>query len=56
MCGRHGTEEQRVTSGELMESPGGSEVSVPISESEMVSEALSVVGRLRITRSLAKAT
>ena len=30
-CGRHGTEEQRVTSGELAESPGGTGVSKPIS-------------------------
>ena len=48
-CGRHGTEGQRVTSGELAESPGGTGVSRPISESEMASNALSVVGRLRIT-------
>src|SRR6202023_4019333 len=31
VCGRHGTEEQRVTSGELAESPGGTGVSKPIS-------------------------
>ena len=31
VCGRHGTEEQRVTSGELTESPGGTGVSEPIS-------------------------
>ena len=31
-CGRHGTEEQCVTSGELTESPGGTGVSGPISE------------------------
>ena len=48
-CGRHGTEEQRVTSGELTESPGGTGVSGPISASEMASEALSVVGRLNST-------
>ena len=48
-CGRHGTEEQRVTSGELTESPGGTGVSEPISESEMVSDALSVVGLPNIT-------
>jgi len=46
VCGRHGTEEQRVTSGELAESSGGTGVSGPISESEMASEARSVVGRL----------
>jgi len=50
VCGRHGTEEQRVTSGELAGSPGGSGVSKPISESERVSEALSVVGRLSSVR------
>ena len=55
VCGRHGTEEQRVTSGELAGSPGGSGVSKPISESERVSEALSVVGRLSSTLSAAKA-
>ena len=49
VCGRHGTEEQRVTSGELTESPGGTGVSGPISESEVASDALSVVGRLNIT-------
>src|SRR6516225_12153096 len=49
VCGRHGTEEQRVTSGGLAESPGGTGVSGPISESEVASEAQSVVGRLNIT-------
>ena len=48
-CGRHGTEEQRVTSGELSGSPGGAGVSRPISESEVASDALSVVGRLNST-------
>ena len=48
-CGRHGTEEQRVTSGELAESSGGTGVSGPISESEVASDALSVVGRLNGT-------
>jgi hypothetical protein len=43
-CGRHGTEEQRVTSGELTESPGDTGVSGPISVSEVASDALSVVG------------
>jgi len=46
VCGRHGTEEQRVTSGELTESPGGTGVSGPISRGEVASDALSVVGRL----------
>ncbi len=49
VCGRHGTEEQRVTSGGLVKSPGGTGVSRPISESEVASEAWSVVGRLNIT-------
>ena len=48
-CGRHGTEEQHVTSGELAESPGNTGVSKPISISEMASDALSVVGRLNST-------
>jgi hypothetical protein len=55
VCGRHGTEEQRVTSGGLAGSPGGTGVSGPISESEMASNVLSVVGRLNSTRSTAKA-
>ena len=38
-----------MTSGELTESPGDTGVSEPISESEMASKALSVVGRLNIT-------
>lgn len=49
VCGRHGTEEQRVTSGELTGSAGGTAGSAPISESEMASGALSVVGRLNST-------
>jgi hypothetical protein len=48
VCGRHGTEEQRATSGELAKSPGGTGVSRPISESEMASDAWSVIGRLNI--------
>src|SRR5215472_9649116 len=56
VCGRHGTEEQDVTSGGLAESPGSTGVSGPISESETGSEALSVDGRLCSTRSAAKAT
>src|SRR5207245_9433922 len=43
-CGRHGTEEQCVTSGELAGSRGGTGVSGPISESEVASNAPSVVG------------
>ena len=49
VCGRHGTEVQRVTSGGLAKSPVGTGVSRPISESEVASEAWSVVGRLNIT-------
>jgi len=49
VCGRHGTEEQRVTSGGLAESPAGTGVSRPISESEVASDALSVVGPLNST-------
>ena len=48
-CGRHGTEEQSVTSGELAESPGGTGVSGPISRGEVASDARSVVGRLNST-------
>jgi len=48
-CGQHGTEEQRVTSGGLTESPGGTGVSEPISGSEMASDARSVVARLNST-------
>ena len=51
VCGRHGTEEQRVTSGGLTESPGGTGVNRPISGSEVASDALSVDGQLRSTRS-----
>src|SRR6516162_121162 len=39
VCGRHGREEQCVTSGGLVESSGGTGVSGPISASEMASEA-----------------
>src|SRR4029077_20851055 len=56
VCGQHGTEEQGVTSGGLAESPNGIGVSEPISASETASDALSVVRRLCITLSVAKAT
>jgi hypothetical protein len=46
VCGRHGKEEQHVTSGGLTESPETLGVNGPISESEGVSEALPVDGRL----------
>ena len=55
VCGRHGMEEQGVTSGGLAESPGGTGVSRPISESEVASDALSVDGRLCSTSSAVKA-
>ena len=55
VCGWHGTEEQRVTSGGLAESPGGTGVSRPISESEAASDALPVDGRLCSTASAVKA-
>ena len=55
VCGWHGTEEQRVTSGGLAESAGGTGVSRPISESEVASDALSVDGRLCSTTSAVKA-
>src|SRR5208283_623241 len=49
VCGRHGREEQRVTSGGLAESPGGTGVSRPISGSERASDARPVDGRLSST-------
>ena len=49
VCGQHGTEEQRMTSGGLTESPGGTGVSGPISKSEKASDTRSVVGRLNST-------
>ena len=55
VCGLHGTEEQRVTSGGLTGSLGGTRVSGPISESEVASDALSVDGRLCSTTSAVKA-
>src|ERR1700704_423141 len=55
VCGRHGTEERRVTSGGLAESAGGTGVSRPISESEVASDALPVDGRLCSTTSAVKA-
>ena len=55
VCGRHGTEEQRVTSGGLAESAGGTGVSRPISASEVASDARSLVGRLSSTTSAVKA-
>ena len=49
VCGRHGTEERCVTSGGLAQFAGGAVISEPISESEKVSDAASVVGPLRGT-------
>src|ERR1700692_4134279 len=54
VCGWHGMEERRVTSGGLTGSPDGTGVSRPISESEMASDALSVDGRLCSTSTAAK--
>ena len=54
-CGRHGTEGQRVTSGELAESSGDTGVNEPISEREVGSDARSVVGLPSSTSSTAKA-
>jgi hypothetical protein len=54
VCGRHGTEEQGVTSGKLAESSDGTEVNRLISESEVARDALSVDGRLCSTRNAAK--
>ena len=56
VCGRHGTEDQGVTPGELPESSGGTEGSDSIRASEARSGALEVVGRLDSTGSAAKAT
>src|SRR5260370_28078611 len=53
VCGWHGTE-QRVTSGELAVSSGGTGASKPISVSETASDALPVVARLASTRSAEK--
>jgi len=55
VCGRHGTEEPRVTPGGLAESAGGTGVSRPISVSEVASDALPVDGRLCSTTSAVKA-
>src|SRR5258708_27483815 len=63
VCRWHGTEEQRVTSGGLAESAGGTGVSNalstlaprPISASEVASDALPVDGRLCSTTSAVKA-
>ena len=55
VCGWHGIEERRVTSGGLAESAGGTGVSRPISDSEVASDALSVDGRLCSTTSAVKA-
>ena len=54
VCGRHGTEDQGVTPGELPGSSGGTEGSDAISASETRSSALEVVGRLDSTGGAAK--
>jgi hypothetical protein len=55
VCGRHGTEDQHVTPGGLVEFPSGIGRSEPISEREMASGARRVVGRSGSTQSAAKA-
>lgn len=54
VCTRHGTEELCVTPGELARSGGGTAESKPISESEVASDAASVVGLPSSTSSAAK--
>jgi hypothetical protein len=54
VCTRHGTEELCVTPGELAWSAGGTAESEPISESEVASDAASVVGLPSSTSSAAK--
>jgi hypothetical protein len=54
VCGRHGTEDQGVTPGGLVEFPRGSGGRDPISASEVGSSARRVVGRSGSTRSAAK--
>ena len=49
VCGRHGMEEQGVTSGGLAGSPGGTGVNGPISGREVASDAWPAVGRLNST-------
>jgi hypothetical protein len=44
VCGRHGMEEQHVTSGGLTSFAGGTAISGPISASEMGSDVMLVVG------------
>ncbi len=55
VCTRHGMEELCVTPGELAWSAGGTAESKPISESEVASDAVSVVGLPNSTLSVAKA-
>src|SRR5881227_3146246 len=54
VCGRHGTEDQCVTPGELAGFSGGTERSDPISGSEVGGDARRVVGRLGSTRNSMK--
>ncbi len=55
VCGRHGTEYQCVTLGDLGGSAGGTAATDPISESEVGRDARRGVGRPSSTRSVAKA-
>lgn len=56
VCGRHGTEDQCVTLGDLGGSAGGTAATDPISESEVGRDARRGVGRPSSTRCVAKAT
>ena len=55
VCGRHGTEDQRVTLGELVVSAGGTAVTDPISAGEVGRDARRAVGRPSSTSSVVKA-
>jgi RNA-directed DNA polymerase len=55
VCERHGTEDQSVTLGDLVESAGGTAATDPISEGEMGRDARRGVGRSSSTSSTAKA-
>jgi hypothetical protein len=54
VCGRHGTEDSCVTPGGLVRFSSGIEISDPISDREMGSDAERVVGQLHSTSSMTK--
>ena len=56
VCRRHGEEEQCVTQGGLTIFPSGIGISESISESEVISDVLSVVGQSNSTLSVEKST